>query len=312
MPLSDIKKIAAEAADMVDGWSDDYGVAFSRSMNVTGGEPMLRGDLCEILGAIRKEGFDCYLLTNGTLVSNDAAKAFVDLGLKGVQVSIEGPEQVHEAIRGKGSFAAAASGIEHLVHAGLPVTINVTLSRLNASHMKPLIALASHVGAKRLGFSRLVPAGKGRSLLPSMLQPAEVKGLYQSLFQLEIRSLEIVTGDPIASQMKKPVDGDTGRVAISGCSAGVSGLTILPNGNVTPCRRLPLSIGNVMKDSLREIWVTSSVLSALRDRSKYQGKCGACDRWAQCRGCRAIAYAFSRAGGGNDFLADDPQCFIDS
>jgi radical SAM protein with 4Fe4S-binding SPASM domain len=91
----------------------------------------------------------------------------------------------------------------------------------------------------------------------------------------------------------------------------VSGLTILPNGNVTPCRRLPLSLGNVRRHSLRRIWATSPVLEALRDRSRYKGKCGACTRWARCRGCRAIAYAFSRSRGEADFLADDPQCFLE-
>jgi radical SAM protein with 4Fe4S-binding SPASM domain len=66
----------------------------------------------------------------------------------------------------------------------------------------------------------------------------------------------------------------------------------------------------VRKDSFREVWATSEVLEAIRDRSRYQGKCGSCPRWAQCRGCRAIAYAFSKANGEDNFLADDPQCFV--
>ena len=149
-------------------------------------------------------------------------------------------------------------------------------------------------------------------MISRMLQPAEVKELYQSVLPLEIRALEVVTGDPVASQMKVPLNGDAGNVAISGCSAGVSGLTILPSGNVTPCRRLPLSLGNVRRDSLREIWAASPILEALRDRSKYRGKCGTCSRWAHCRGCRAIAYAWSRSKGEDDFLADDPQCFMNT
>lgn len=111
--------------------------------------------------------------------------------------------------------------------------------------------------------------------------------------------------------MKIRSNGDAGDTAMSGCSAGVAGLTILPNGNVTPCRRLPLSLGNVCKDSLREIWAASPILEALRDRSRYKGKCGTCKRWAACRGCRAIAYAWSRSRGEDDYLADDPQCFLE-
>ena len=85
-------------------------------------------------------------------------------------------------------------------------------------------------------------------------------------------------------------------------------MTLLPDGTVYPCRRLPVPIGNVTRDSLRELWVSSPVLESLRDKQQYRGKCGRCKRWAACRGCRAIAYAASENP--KDFLAEDPQCFF--
>jgi AdoMet-dependent heme synthase len=312
LPLAEMKRVVGEVSDMLSDWSDAYGVTFSPSMNITGGEPFLKKDLFEFLEEIKQHGFKMYLLTNGTLVSRDRARSLSDLGVDGVQVSIEGPEDVHDAIRGKGSFRASTEGIECLVEAKIPVTLNVTLSAINASTVKSIIAFCSHVGAQRVGFSRLVPAGKGRSLLSQMLTREQVRNLYETVLSLEYGDIEIVTGDPVASQLGEKTIGDTGTVASSGCSAGVSGLTILPNGNVTPCRRLPISLGNVMKDSLREIWSTSPILDALRDRSKYTGKCRDCNRWAQCRGCRAIAYAYACSQGIEDFLAEDPQCFIDA
>ena len=310
MPFPDIKKTVAEISDMIDDWSEAYGVEFSRSMNITGGEPLLRRDCFDILGEIKKKGFEVSLLTNGTLVTRERAQRLADLGVDAVQVSMEGAEDVHDAIRGKGSYDAAVAGVEWLVDCGLAVTLNVTVSDLNAEQVKKVVAFGSHAGVKRIGFSRLVPAGKGRALLSQMLTQERLRELYGSLFSLELKSLEIVTGDPVATQMKIKSNGDAGDTAMSGCSAGVAGLTILPNGNVTPCRRLPLSLGNVRKDSLREIWAASPVLEALRDRSRYKGKCGTCDRWALCRGCRAIAYAWSRSRGEEDFLAEDPQCFL--
>jgi radical SAM protein with 4Fe4S-binding SPASM domain len=225
-------------------------------------------------------------------------------------VSVEGPEEIHDSIRGRGSFAAAAAGVEQLVAAGLPVTLNVTLSALNARHVRRILAFGSRANAARIGFSRLVPSGKGRSLLPQMLPEAELMPLYSSLLSLELSRLSIVTGDPIAAQMNKPEGADAGSVAMSGCAAAVSGLTIMADGTVVPCRRLPLPLGNVRTDSLRELWVLSPVLGALRDRTRYRGRCGTCKRWAVCRGCRAIAYAWSRSRGEDDFLADDPQCFL--
>jgi AdoMet-dependent heme synthase len=120
-----------------------------------------------------------------------------------------------------------------------------------------------------------------------------------------------VTGDPVASQMTAESGSrDQGDVPTGGCAAGVSGLTFLPDGTITPCRRLAIPVGNVRTDNLREVWATSDVLNALRDRSRYKGRCGVCSRWADCRGCRAIAYAYSQSRGGEDFLWEDPQCFI--
>jgi AdoMet-dependent heme synthase len=310
MPLSDIRDVIEEIADMLKEWETSHGVTFSRSMNITGGEPFLRRDLFEILEEVKNHGFFVFLLTNGTLISRERAKKLAELGIDGVQVSIEGPEEVHNEIRGSGTFGASEAGIERLIDHGVPVTLNVTLSTLNADQMKKIVAFGSHVGARRIGFSRLVPYGRGRSLVSRMLTPVQAKALYASLLSVEVDGLEIVTGDPVASQMKLSSHGDTGNVAVSGCAAGVSGLTILPNGDITPCRRMPITIGNVRRDSLREIWAASPVLEALRDRSRYKGKCGTCRRWAHCRGCRAIAYAYSRSRGEDDFLADDPQCFM--
>lgn len=310
LPLTEMTRVIGEVSDMITDWSTTYGVAFSPSMNVTGGEPIMRKDLFEFLGEIKRQGFKMYLLTNGTLVTRDRARKLSDLGVDGVQVSIEGPEDVHDAIRGKGSFRASKEGIKCLVDEKLPVTLNVTLSAVNASAVKQITAFCAQVGAQRVGFSRLVPAGKGRALLSQMLTKEQVRDLYETELSLAYDGIEIVTGDPVASQMREETNNDAGNVASSGCSAGVAGLTILPDGTVTPCRRLPLSLGNVTKDSLREIWSTSPVLDALRDRDKYKGKCRACSRWAKCRGCRAIAYAYACSQGIEDYLAEDPQCFI--
>ena len=140
-----------------------------------------------------------------------------------------------------------------------------------------------------------------------MLTSAEVERLYREVLGRDHGALEVASGDPVAAQLDAG-DGDLGDTAFGGCAAGVSGLTILPDGTITPCRRLPIPLGNINRDSLREIWVTSPVLNRLRDRTAYRGKCGACSRWAACRGCRAIAYAYAQAHGGDDYLADDPQC----
>jgi radical SAM protein with 4Fe4S-binding SPASM domain len=182
---------------------------------------------------------------------------------------------------------------------------------MNAEKFREMIEISSALGVQRLGFSRLVPSGRGVGLVDKMIGRERVKEIYESIYSLPAEGLEIVTGDPVASQLNEGNGSDDyGSIATGGCAAGVSGLTILPDGTVTPCRRLAIPVGNVRKDSLREIWANSEILEQLRDRSKYKGKCGTCRRWAHCRGCRAIAYAYSVSRGEADMLAEDPQCFI--
>ncbi|HAK89168.1 MAG TPA: hypothetical protein DHV16_02590 [Nitrospiraceae bacterium] len=308
--LPEAMDVIGEVYDLIDSWSETYGIGFSPSFNITGGEPFLRHDIFDILEEIAGKGFDIYLLTNGILINHEKAQRLADIGIKGVQVSIEGPEDIHDSIRGKGSFKASMRGVKNLLDSGLTVTLNTTLSDINAAGFMDMIEIASSRGAQKLGFSRLVPSGRGAGLLSHMLGTERVKDLYGHIFSAKTDGLTIVTGDPVASQMRSSSAADAGNIACGGCAAGVSGLTILSDGAITPCRRLPIPIGNIRTDSLREVWSCSDVLNSLRDRGKYKGKCGTCNKWAHCRGCRAIAYAYSQSKGENDFLAEDPQCFI--
>lgn len=312
LTLPEAREVIQEVSGMITGWTDAYEIDFETSFTVTGGEPFLRKDLFEVLGEIRSAGFAFSLLSNGILIDRERAKRLAGLEAEGVQVSIEGPEEVHERIRGRGSFGASMKGVRHLVLAGVPVTLNATLSEINSRYFRDLIEIARSAGVKRLGFSRLVPSGAGRDLAGSMLKTEEVRRLYEDIFSYREEGLEIVTGDPVASRMR--CGGGEGRgddFPTGGCAAGLSGLTIMPDGTITPCRRMSIPLGNVRTDSLREIWAASPVLERLRDKASYSGKCGKCSRWADCRGCRAIAYAHSQAMGQDDYLAEDPQCFLE-
>jgi MoaA/NifB/PqqE/SkfB family radical SAM enzyme len=309
--MPEIKDVVDEVSEMLGGWREKYGIEFSPSFNITGGEPFLRNDIFEIIGVIRSRGFDAFLLSNGVLIDREKAQKISDLGVAGVQISVEGPEKVHEIIRGKGSFSSAMRGVQNLLEAGVTVTLNVTLTDINADYFMEMVEISSSAGVHRLGFSRLVPSGRGADLVHNMLRKERVKELYESIFSLKTNGLKIVTGDPIVNQMSSDCNEDNGIIPTGGCAAGVSGITLLQDGTIMPCRRLNVPLGNIREDSLREIWATSKVLLKLRDRQSYTGKCRRCCRWASCRGCRAIAHAYSCATGKESFLAEDPQCFIE-
>ena len=271
MSLSEFKSVTAELSEMFRIWADRYDMFFSPSFNITGGEPFLRKDLFRILEAIVKEGFEIYILSNGTLIDRDKAGRLADQGIRGVQISIEGPEEIHDKIRGKGSFSSSVTGIKNLLDAGIPVTMNVTLSGINAGSFKDIMDIACSLGVQRLGFSRLVPSGRGSSLIRSSLESAQVRQIYERIFSIGAMGVELVTGDPVANQMGSSAEVQDSDIASGGCAAGVSGLTILSDGTITPCRRLPIHAGNVRTDSIRELWATSEIFRKLRACAPSEG-----------------------------------------
>ncbi len=310
MTSEEIDKTIAILSDTIGQWSQLYDIPFSPSINVTGGEPFLRPDLSEILTSLHRNHFDLYILTNGTLVTRKEAALLAEIPVKGVQVSLEGPEKVHDNIRGKGSFQSAIHGVTHLLSQNLRVTLNLTLSTLNVDYIEEMAVFGASLGVQRIGFSRLVPSGRGVELIDSMLSKEKVREAYNKIHSMNISDLDIVTGDPIYSCTTDIVPPENRTIPFGGCAAGISGLTILPDGTLLPCRRLNIPLGNILKDNLRTVWASSPVLSALRNKKKYKGKCSTCDQWSKCRGCRAIAYQYSLSKGRGNYLSEDPQCFI--
>jgi radical SAM protein with 4Fe4S-binding SPASM domain len=306
MSAAELWAVVDEVVEAVAAWGELYGRPLFPAFHLTGGEPLLRSEIHELVAHLRLLGVDAWLLTNGTLVNSSTAARLADSGVNGVQVSLEGPEELHDRIRGPGSFRAALRGAGELVAKGVPTDLNVTLSRLNADHVEELVAIARGLGVERIAFSRLVPWGRGRELFEHMLEPETLREIYARLESLGGDGLRVSTRDPLNTDSG---DGCCETTPIGGCAAGLWGITLLPDGTLHPCRRLPVPIGNLRRDSLREVWATSEVLARLRDKGSYSGACGRCERWAACRGCRAVAYACSAVLGSPDFLADDPQCF---
>jgi radical SAM protein with 4Fe4S-binding SPASM domain len=291
-----------------DGWVTDYEMVMSPAFHFTGGEPVLRHDLFDIMEYVRNLGYSTALMTNGTLITGDVARQLNQVQVQEVQVSLEGMQPVHDSIRGGGSFHRALEGIENLLACGIGTSINLTLSRLNVGEVEGLVRLAEDMGIDAVTFSRLVACGRGGELGAQMLTPQELSDFYRNVRALQTTvGVNFTSRDPLftvaaleeAPQVEFPV---------GGCAAGVFGITIAADGSIMPCRRMDMSIGNIKDTSLRELWAESPVLWSLRERKEYLGNCRSCYYWAVCRGCRAVALAFARSRGREDYLGPDPQC----
>lgn len=309
MNYQEICGAIAEVKRTIEGWAVDYNMDVSPSLHFTGGEPLLRSDLLSLLSYAWGCGFSVSIMSNGTLIDRTVARRLREVPVSDVQISLDGLEGTHDSLRGVGSFRRTLEGIENLVKEGVEININLTLSRLNFHETDGLVQLSEELGVSGIAFSRLVPCGRGESLADQALSSQEVRDFYKKLRACgEGRRVMVTSRDPLA--VVEGLDGDVPQteIPVSGCAAGMFGITIAADGTMMPCRRMDLPIGNVRTDSFREVWADSPVLWALRTREHYHGACQSCRYWPVCRGCRAIALAHARAQGSDDYLGPDPQC----
>ena len=284
-------------------------------INFSGGDPLLRKDLLDLVKEASSRGFFVGILGNPHLLTEEAARALKKAGVSRYQISIDGLEKTHDSLRGrKGAFKDALRAIRALNKVGLPSVVMFTLSRLNASELIGVIRLCARETVRIFDFARLVPTGTGRSLKDEMLGADEYRELLLRVLE-EYRRFEaagcatyfgrkenlwVLLYHELGLLPPMPRQKDT---IYSGCSVGSRIMTILADGTVLSCRRLPVKLGRVPGRSLREIFISSKNHRRLRSVEKME-RCSGCRLLPFCRGCPAVAH-----GATGDFLAGDPQCW---
>ena len=291
----------------------------------SGGEPLCRDDIFELIGLARSSGIVPALATNGTMIDAATAQKIIDSGIARVAVSIDGATaQVHDRLRKQeGSFERALEGIRHLHDKEIPFQINITLTKHNAAQLEDVYELAKSVGAVALHIFMLVPVGCGQVLAETdMLSPQEYEEKLVEISRLDskgqlqvkvtcgphyervIREQGLYQSRKKAGHSGGSVPGRDGHGTPSkGCLAGLGVLFVGHQGDVFPCGYLPINCGNILKKPLAEIWYKSSDLARMRDSSALEGKCGVCGYREVCGGCRGRAY-----GATGNYMAEEPFC----
>lgn len=301
LELNDLFRIVEKMEDAVRKWGTQG------TLSLTGGEPFLRrNDLHALMDRIDTSDVLAYydILTNGSLINEAEAQLLTTHPkLRRVQVSLEGAtELTNDAIRGSGSFESTLNAIRLLRKAEIDISVMTTISRLNYQEIPDIIELASKEKVATLAFERLIPEGVGGNLTDQVLSAKELHSLYTQIYLLATNNppVRILLYRPLFAVVA-PDDNTVGAI----CSAGNNALTIMPDGTVYPCRRLPIPIGNVLTDGFFKIWYDSEVLWKLRNPQNLSGRCNNCTFLTQCRGCRAMAYFTS-----GDYMTEDPQCWL--
>jgi radical SAM protein len=290
---------------------------------LTGGDPIKRPDLFELIGHARSAGVRVSLTPSATpLLTRDVVIRLKEAGLARLAVSIDGAStETHDAFRGmSGSFARTLDAVRWANEIGLPVQINTTFSRRNIAEIDAIVALMESLRITLWSVFFLVPTGRGK--LNDLLNADEFEQAFAKIYSLsKTASFDIKTteaqhyrrfvlqqkaaerrqrlGTPATQERAADAIGRAPR----GLNDGKGFVFISHTGEVFPSGFLPLSAGNIRQQGLSAIYRESPLFQSLRDTSNLEGKCGSCEFKKICGGSRARAYALT--GNPN---AEEPGC----
>ncbi len=286
---------------------------------LTGGEPLLREDIFDIIRTTVDLGLRPVLATCGTTLDEATARELKDSGIQRISVSIDGPDTAsHDAFRGvPGAFEASMRGIEAARRAELPFQINTTLTRGNADALEAIHDLAVSLGAAAFHPFLLVPTGRGSDLKDEALDGEAYERVLNRVYDLRQRGTIPLkpTCAPHYYRILREREAKAGRKvtpethgldAMSrGCLGGIGFAFISHVGRVQICGFLEECAGDLRENGydFPAIWYGSPLFRQLRDFRNYEGKCGVCEYRRWCGGCRARAFAAT-----GDYLAEEPFC----
>jgi radical SAM protein with 4Fe4S-binding SPASM domain len=288
-----------------------------RTLIYTGGEPLVRPDIFELLRHSQQAGLANIIATNGTLIDEEMAFKLKDHGVVCNAISIDAADrQTHDAIRNKpGAFDLALRAIEATKKAGILLQINTTAMEYNMPHLPELIDFADDCGAGIMLMYQLVAVGRGEKIEKATLKKSANKYLSELISEKQKTAKTII--EPVAGPQYWPYllekngirDGKLLQLAgnfFHGCAAGRGFVYVKANGDVWPCPFVEVNAGNIRDKSFQEIYADAPVFQQLRQRETLlKGVCGDCNYKKICGGCRGRALAYS-----GDYLAEDPRCFI--
>ena len=292
---------------------------------LSGGEPLLREDVFDLIAYARERDLRPSLSTNGTLIDEATARRLAEVGTAYVGVSLDGLEETHDRFRGEpGSFQRSLTGLRNVRDAGLKTGIRFTVTRDNVDDLPGMLELVEREQIPRFCLYHLVYAGRGRDLRERDLSATQRRRLVEHLMETALDwcrrgvEAEILTTDNHADgvlvlrhvEKHQPERAEEVRQLLrmaGGCSAARKFVQIDPWGNVHPCQFWPeVTMGNVRQQPFPEIWRESADPSVARLRSMPESltgeRCGRCVYREYCGGCRVRAMVLG------DEWGDDPSC----
>lgn len=259
------------------------------SVNISGGEPLLNPRILNIISKLAASGIDVGISSNGWMYPK-MAESLKDSGQSFIQISVDGPKSIHDEFRGvNGAFERAIQSLKIAKELNLRTQMNVTITSKNINTLESNIEIALQLGIDRIFYRRVVPTGKGKDNLHLLPNKKKYLQAIQNINSIKLDGIDIVIDDPVVSIINKSKSIEKN---IIGCTAGIKSLGIDSNANVYPCIFLRENIGNLMNNTLNEIWTKSDIINNLRKRNI--GVCGECEFNYICGGCRAYSGIYNK------------------
>jgi len=253
------------------------------SVSFTGGEPLLRGDIYELVEYASKVGLWTNMITNGTLLDRTRVDMLKKAGLSSAQVSIEGPDpEIHDRITGvRGSFDATIRGIELLKDAHIPVHTNTTVSQNNLNYLEEICLLVKKIGLKRFSMNLLIPCGSALSKRQLWVSYSVIGEYILKLkHRAEAECIKFLWYSPVPMCTFNPIAYGFGNKS---CAAITGLLSIDPMGNIIPCSSWRMPVASLLRNNFKDIW-QSSILSYFRNGKYAPDLCHECLHFTVCKG----------------------------
>ncbi len=274
-------------------------------MIFSGGEPLMRPDILELVKFADSLGLFPVFGTNGTLITPQMAKDLKAAGARAMGISLDSLDAAkHDKFRSfPGGWQGAVDGMKNCKAAGLPFQIHTTVMDWNAPELEDMIDFAVEIGARAHHFFFLVPTGRAATIEEESLRAEQYEDVLTRIMRKQ-QAVPIELKPTCAPQFLR-IAAELGMKSRfhRGCLAGLSYCIISPKGKVQPCAYLKEYLGDVRETPFDEIWKNNPVLQKLRTM-KYDGGCGACKYQRVCGGCRARAAIYHDG----DYMAEEPWC----
>jgi len=291
-------------------------------MVLTGGDPLKRADLFELIRHAIGQGLQLALTPSATpLATSEAFEKVRQAGVRRLGISLDGADaQTHDAFRGfEGSFERTMEMLEDARQLQMAVQVNTSITRRNVHQVDAIAELLADKGIAMWAVFFLVPVGRG--VEEQRIEPEQYETVFERLWHhARVQPYSVKTteaphyrrfvlqqgGDPLAGPQGQGQDESAarrGHRAPLGVGDGKGIMFVSHNGEIYPAGFLPLLCGRFPKDSVVEVYQNHPTFRALRNPDGFKGRCGICEYRHVCGGSRARAYAVT-----GDPLQTEPDC----